>query len=405
MQKSGRKIIRSKGLYSNKRRRKSKSVIKIVIMLVFVVGLVFLGYSVGEPIINFFKDNVGKSNSSSEPWSPSDVISSSSEVIDSSSKESSSESSSSSGNVDLNNFSAFELTVESLKNEAGLTSAIDVAKLQGYTAIVVTLKSEGGAINYKSNVELANKATVITSELTSTRIAEIIKKSGLVAVARVNTLNDNVTPKADKKAGYTFENSASSWLDNAEASGGKPWLNPFSETTKKYFTDISTEVCLAGFDEVICSDVIFPAFRTTDLNYIGATVKDANRYSALINVVDTFKNNAMNTSTSIGVEVSAKGVIDGTAEVFKPEMLEGITAVIDYDVTEIGNKFVVGDKETILTGLSVYDKVKTIFENVKAKSGSLKIIPCISQEGMNVGDVSEAIRAVVDLGYSSYIIK
>ena len=403
MQKGGRKIKRSKSLYSRKRRNKTKSIVTIIIMIVVIGGLIFLGYSVGEPIANFFKNKAQNQNTSSEPWSPSDVNSSSSDgKIDS---DNSSSGKNGKSDESKSSFSAFILTAADLQNEASLTSAVNSAKQNGYTAVVVPLKSEGGAINYMSSVELANKAAPITSTLSSANIAEIIKKIGLISIARVDTLNDNLTPKADKTAGYTFEDSSSSWFDNKPENGGKPWLNPFSETTKTYFTDISAEICAAGFDQVICADVIFPTFRNSDLNYIGAIIKDPNRYNALINIVDIFKGNANNTNTKISVEVSANGAITGTDEVFKPNDLTGINVVVDYDSAKIGNKLVIGDKEIILSDLAMYDRVKTVFEGVKAKSGELEVIPCIYQEGMSSNDVSEAVRALTDLGYKNYIVK
>ncbi|HOV42221.1 MAG TPA: hypothetical protein PLM59_10535, partial [Oscillospiraceae bacterium] len=111
------------------------------------------------------------------------------------------------------------------------------------------------------------------------------------------------------------------------------------------------------------------------------------------------------TSSKVAVEISAKGLIEGTDEIFKPQMLEGFKIAVDYNPAKIGTKLVDNGSEIILTDLPAYDKAKKIFETAKAKAGGIEIIPCIEHDGANVGDVSETIRALVDLGYKNYIIK
>lgn len=402
MQKGGRKIKRSKNLYGSRRRSRTKSAIKAVLMVVVLGGLLFLGYSAGKPIFNFIKGNSESSSASSEPWSPSDVVISSSDSD--STSEASSETDSTSSQPDKTGaFLACELPAESLQTAASLTAAVNSAKQQGCTAAVVTLKTQGGLVRYKTSVEIAQKASGITSELTAAQAAEIIKGSGMTAIARVSTLYDNITPKADKTLGYFIANSDSSWFDNSPAKGGKPWMNPLSENTQTFFNQLSGEIGAAGFDDIICSDVIFAPFRDTDLNYVGPAFSDENRYIALIQIVDIFRNNAQ--SSHVGVEVSALEVLMGTAEVFKPAMLDNTVAVIHYRSADYNSKFVMDGVETDWTKLSVYDRVKTVFSTVKGKTGTLPILPCISTADMSENDRAEVIRALEELDYNSYILQ
>ncbi len=407
MQKGGRKIKRTKSLYGSKRRNHIKSAVKAIVMILVIGGIAFLGYSIGEPVMDFLKEkaqNPTPSTSSKEEISSSAVSSSKAEESSSESETSSSNAENVEENKD-SGFSAYEIKSESLLNAESLKAEIDQAKQQGYSAVAVVLKSPGGAVNYKTNVELAKKAYLSQSQLSAADIAKEIKDNGLKSVAFVGTLDDNLTPKADKTAGYTFENSQTAWYDNSPEKGGKPWLNPFSETTKSFMTEIANEVCLAGFDKVVCTGVAFPPFRNSDLNYIGASVKDPNRYTALLNIADLFKNAAANTSSKVSIEVSAKGIVEGSEEVFKPQMLEGFSVAVSYNPAQIGAKLVDSGTEIILSDLPVYDKAKKVFEMVKSKTGTLEIIPCIEQSGTSVGDVSETIRALSDLGYKEYIIK
>lgn len=406
MQKGGRKIKRSKSLYGNKRRRKTKSTVTLFIMIFVVGGLVFLGYSVGEPILNFLKNGTG-SSLSSEPWSPSDVTDSTSASVTEPS--SSSSVSSESVSKDPGTFSAGELNEADIQSAAALTAALNQVKQSGYTAVTVTLKAQGGRILYKSNIELANQASPSTSELSAAQIAELIHQNGLKALARVSTLYDNLAPKANRAAGYYIEGSDSSWFDNSPQKGGKPWLNPFSETTQTYMSDFAAEIGLAGFDQVICSDVVFPPFRPTDLTYVGAAFQDRNRSAALTHIVDIFKNRTEDTATMIGVEVSALGALQGTEEVFKPAQLQDVAAVAMFRNADFSGTFMLNGAETDGSTLSVYDRVRTVYEAlhdmVQVQGGNMSVIPLIVTEGMSDNDRSEALRALQELGYSAYILQ
>ena len=200
-----------------------------------------------------------------------------------------------------------------------------------------------------------------------------------IRIADINVLRDNIAG-FNKDAGFTFEGTTSSWYDNSIEKGGKPWISPFSDKTKEYLTQIATEVSSAGFDTIICSDVIFPPFRNSDLNYIGQTVKDPNRYKALINILNIFSDKSKENKIPLSLELSAKGIIEGTAEVFKLGELPKVNIIADYKTEELKDKITDNGTETILSEMTTYDKVKTVFEKVKTKTGDMEIIPCIYQK-------------------------
>ncbi len=399
MRTGGRKIKRSSSLYGNRRKNKIKSIFAIIFTVIIAGALIFLGYSIGEPVINFFK-NWGNSNTSqSEPWSPSDVATDESE----SSSETSKSENSGSKNPDIQNYSAICLSVNDIKSLNSLNSAVENAKLNGFTAVIVPLKADGGMLYYKSTASLALTENLVSSDITAKEIAQTIKQNNMIAIADIQVLKDNLSPVKTKEAGYTFEGSTSAWYDNSVEKGGKPWLSPFSVTAKQYLSEISSEISSAGFDMIICSDVIFPPFRNSDLNYIGQTVKDHNRYKALIDVVNIFFSDTSAAGAKLSLKITAKDIIEGTSEVFKPDELPKISAIASFNISDY-SKINVNGNEIILTDMSTYDKVKTIYQNVKAKSGDMTIIPCIEQAGMDSGQISEATKAIADLGYTTYII-
>lgn len=390
-----RKIRRSKSLYGNKRNAKVKSIIALIVTLIAAGVLVFLGYSIGEPLFNYIKNGAG--NISSEtPWTPSEVVSETGESSDTSGTSETLAIPLASG------WSATELEADDLMNLDTLKSAVSEAKLAGYKAIVVPLKAEGGKVYYSTSAQIAlDNPDIVSSPLSADEINAVIKNENMLSFARISVLDDNLAPKTTKSASYLFENSDSSWYDNSVENGGKPWLSPFSDTTKGYVMTIRDEVAAAGFDGIIASGVVFPNFRNSDLDYIGEIVKSPTRYKALVDTANLFSG-----STPVSmVEVSASKVIAGTEEVYKPSELSVDMIIVNVNFSEFGNTLTYGGNEVVISGMSLHDKTKAIMEGVKSTGGDAVIVPKISSSDLlNTGDAREAVTALVDMGYTMYII-
>lgn len=393
--KRGRKIKHTKSLY---RRKKSlaRRVLSVVIIIVIMAGLGFLGYSIAPPIIKFFK-GLGKENkdSSSQVWTPPEVTSS---LTDSSEADNS--------KPDINiNAKSYTIPKESLLSEQSLKDAISVAKNNGYTEIVAPLKIQGGEIYFNTQNAIAVNGKAVKGTLTAADIVRIIKESGLTPVAQMSILYDNLAPRADYHIGYQFENEETMWLDNSPQNGGKPWMSPFSEQAKVYISQLIGEVGNAGFTKLITTDYVFPRFLDSDLNYIGAIVKDPNRNNALTSFAQFVKTEAEKYNMQTVLVVSAVEVMSGTSSVLIPDNLKGITISSQIDIVTLPANITLKDGTVVdLSTLGVYDKVKTITTKVAELSGTTKIIPVLNAIGLSENDVNEAIRAITDLGYSNYVI-
>lgn len=393
--KRGRKIKHTKSLY---RRKKSlaKKILSVIIIIVIMAGLGFLGYSIAPPIIKFFK-GLGKDNkdSSSQVWTPPEV---------SSSLTDSSETDSSEPDVKVN-AKSYTIPKESLLSEQALKDAITVAKNSGYTEIVAPLKIQGGEVYFNTQNATAVNGKAVKGTLTAADIVRIIKESGLTPVAQMSILNDNLAPRADYHIGYQFENQETMWLDNSPQNGGKPWMSPFSNQAKVYISQLIEEIGNAGFTKLITTDYVFPRFLDSDLNYIGAIVKDLNRNNALTSFAQFVKTEADKFNMQTVVVVSAVEVISGTSSVFIPANLNSITISSQIDLTTLPENITLTDGTVFdLSTLGLYDKVKTITTKVAELSGTTKIIPVLNATGIAENDINEAIRALTDLGYTNYAI-
>lgn len=394
MNNSGRKIKRTKKLYGNKRKNKAKSIFTVIITLLIAALLIFLGYSIGDPLMNFFK-NLSSSSSDTTPWTPPEVT-----VTDLSSEESITEEKHDS----KNNSIGYVLSVNDILTKDALDKALNNVKENNFTSVVIPLKIKGGEIYYNSAFEPAKKSGAVKSQLTLNEITEMTDKYSLYSIAQINILNDNIAPNADKMIAYQFADGTSSWYDNKPENGGKKWISPFSQEGKEYIYGITNEILNSDFDAVICSDLIFPEFRNSDLGYIGEIVQNPERYKALVNIINYISLEASSKGKKIFLEVSSYNIINNSEEVFKPEMLNDIDFILNYDLYYKDIK-----TQTVNTeNLTSQNKFMTIFQNIKSlisASSQSDIYPYFTVfNDIDEREFSSILNTLNDLDIHSYYI-
>lgn len=404
----GRKVYRTN---AGNRKRRTKKAFKFLFFIVVLAALVFVGYSVAQPVFEYFGSRDGNSAEGTAPWTP--PVSDKNNTQDGNSEDADNPddpaNTSDDGETVRNEkvrFSAYQLPVTALASTDALTAALNSAKEGGYTAISVTMKDKGGKIYYKTNSEMAlSDETAVVGELYSGQICSMIKAAGFTPIARVNLLEDNNRYGAGRDGAYRFAGSTSTWLDNSVANGGKPWLSPFDTDTQSYAAYIANEVSTAGFEYVIFDGIVFPPFRNSDLNIVGDIVKSADRYKALVNVANISISAAQQNNVTAVAMLSAGGIIDGTAEAFKPAELNTDYIAVSYTLSEIPNTAVVNGEEVALSDMTAYDRAETVLGEVKRLAGEGKmIIPVIRQAEFSQADFSDTISAVMAIGCDSYVI-
>lgn len=391
--KKRKKVIRNNiTLYGHKPVSKAKKITALVITIIFAVLLLFFGYCIGEPIYNYIK-NPPKSNP--DVWTPPEITN----VVEETT------SVSKMTPVSFGEWSAYTLKPVDMLNMELFTMAVQSAKADGYTAVVIPLKEQGGKIYYatKSEVALLN-GEIIKSDLDVGEICKTIKRSGLTPIASVSVLYDNLSPINESDIGFVIEESGNLWYDDYINVGGKPWISPFSSSSKEYLLQISDEITAGGFDAVIISDISFPEFEDEDLSEIGDIIRNEElRGTVLYETAVIFCETAPLTI----YRTSASDVINDTDEFLKKsDYTPPFKAVaIEFDYEEIGNQLLYDGEEFILSEMNIYEKTYTISKVVSSEFDGIEIVPVISSEGRMQGDINESIRALSELGYTKYIIE
>lgn len=403
----GRKVYRN-STYNKKKR--IKKAIGIFLTIIVIAILVFFGYSIAKPIFNYLNSENSAGEEQTEPWTPP-VVTDIEENNDAE-QENDEQVSETTANTSVNDekslleFTAYELPADALLSAETLVSYINQAKIDGYSAVIVTMKAKGGAIYYNTASEFARTdENTVVGTLPAAQISSMIKSNGLKAFAYLNILEDN-NRYGENRDGSYHTTDGSTWLDNSVANGGKPWLSPFDENTKEYTAFLANEISAAGFDVVVADGVMFPTFRNSDIGYLGDSVKSSARYKALIEIVNIAKDSTETNNASFMFELDAADIINGTCEAFKPNELADMTLIIDYVPSEFDNTIVYNGQEIVLSDMTAKQRFSQVFTIISSQAGdSIKIIPSLKHSDFNQADYSEIISEIINEGFNSYIVK
>lgn len=257
-----RKVIRTKNLY--KKHRFPKKVAGRVLFVVLILALIGAGFIVMREWSLRFGQNAQKNPSPSSTVSPPPSSESvSSEPVSSEEEKP----------IEVSQLSAYISAEDLLKDKATLGEKLKSLKAEGYTAVTIELKPITGMLPYTSTVADAVKYGVISENaLSLAEIVSAVNSAGLTPIAQLSTFKDQAIPHVSRNNSFAYENQlATNWLDDSVARGGKAWLNPYMETARKYLSEITAEVSLAGFKTIILENIMFPDRNTTNMNTILTT--------------------------------------------------------------------------------------------------------------------------------------
>lgn len=279
------------------------------------------------------------------------------------------------------------LTVSDILDIDSLRSRLD--SVEGCTSVAVPLKTTGGRVNYDSSVSTARLSGAIYSYLTLSEIVDAINEKGLTPVAELSTIADNIYPLTYKKSAYQFDDGVTGeWLDNKPENGGKPWVSPFQTDAQEYLCNLVDEITAAGIKTVICTDNYFPPFREKDLGYIGETVKSQTRYKGLTDLLNMLNSTAASNGGKVMLGVNASEVLSSSAEVFRPEELGSMSAVVNITAEDLQN-----------------DSLHSVLNRLEGMKGGMKIVPCIVTDGQSADAVNSSVSTLKSAGYELYMVK
>lgn len=392
----GRKIYKTKekNYYGKSPVGKAFSVGLTVLL---IGGIVFIGYSVAEPLINYTKK---KGDSTAE----SAVIASDTTPTDENGEPVTDEGAAPQVPVSAEAYRAYALDPLDISDTQSIKAALKrVPSEEKIEYIEVPLKVSGGNIYYATNNYYATSSGVIQSYTKLSDIVSAISAEGYKPVALVSTFNDNIIPNYFRDMSYLTVDDGSQWIDNDIDAGGKPWMTPFSESAVEYNTDIVEEVAQAGFERVVCYDFVFPDFRPSDVEFLGEKVVSTDRYMALTSAANMMYDKIMTEGSKMMLEVNASDLLKGKNDVLQPMLLKVNTVILNIDLDIMSYGVYTGDTVYEFTGTPA-ENVRKMLELVSEDVSDFNVAVRVSGTTLSTQEMLEAKEEIVGYGFDSYVL-
>ena len=152
---------------------------------------------------------------------------------------------------DLESETLYFIDFNTAINSVALATAISSAQNEGYSGVVLELKSPKGQLAWASSCETALSYGT-TGAMDYTGALQSIHDAGLIAVAQISCCADKLL--SDRNWTVTLQTGGATY----RSSDGVGWLDPYNRTVRDYIADLMHELAAMGFDEILLADLYHP---------------------------------------------------------------------------------------------------------------------------------------------------
>ena len=268
--------------------------------------------------------------------------------------------------------SAAYLPPEILEDEERLDQALASLKGKGVEGVVFDLKDATGLVRYQSGVERVtmNRAQAETAYDLPRTLARI-RQEGMTPLARIYAFRDRTATAHMYESAVKYMNSTVNWIDDSQANGGKPWLNPNDGEAQDYIIALVEEAAQKGAGTILLDGVQFPEGVALNLATYGNTGpldksgilagfltrvraagdREGSRVAVTVNLISAAGLSDVRYGTDVGSLVAAAGC--GVVEVMPEQFGNGVTS------------------EALTLSSPALDPYKTVSEGLKAAGAAL----------------------------------
>lgn len=273
------------------------------------------------------------------------------------------------------------------------------------TAVVIDMKTAAGEVTYKSNqVSVQNVGAAAENAIDLASYIDTARRAGYDVIARIYAFEDSTAPynSADMAIRYESEDGVL-WLDDSVDNGGKPWLNPYSDTAQKYVLDIVYDAVDLGVDAILLDGVRFPEENAAmDYAYFGVGTEETGRGEILARFAKRVYSAVVTSGTDMLVTFDGHAVVTGDTAVYGGSPMDfdadGFAPYINLGDFVGGKNAKFGELPADATEL-----MRAVYEALALPEGA-KTMPIFYCTGLTKGQVRSAARAAGDLGAVGYIM-
>lgn len=392
-------------------RRSAKSVVIRVVVVVVTIAILFgLGWTLYGPVMDFVKEQSGKTSPDANPPGIStepqeDQTADATEQLPAEVPE---ETTPDVAPATVSLAKTAYLAPATVSNPAAFSSALASLKGKGYDSVMVELKQIDGTVSYPISykAEIDERYTAATTfELSS--IVSQIQGEGLKPVAMIHTFRDHLYPSADKSSSTMYQGGDFLWFDDSPQNGGKPWLNPFSDSAKAYINKIVDDAISAGFQNIVLDSVQFPqGYALDQIEYGEFASTDKQQY--LRQYIAGMTAYASGKGAALTAALPATTLLGGSDEQYyggDATQLVGETVVLNLSPSLFGASFETDQVSIPTPQADPYNAIKTAASAVKGKLPTAQITALLDGTGLTDAVIESEIKALAESGITSYIVE
>lgn len=405
--------------YNNIYGKNDNNWLKIVIAFVAIALLVFLIFSVADPIAKLFSGDTDDNSTTSSEFNPtvsyaSTITSQPDNSTGTTVSADSSDTTSSEPVVvrpDRTEYTtglSVTLDVSVIKNAEKFSAFIENAVEQGVGNVIIELKDADGYLYYNSKLKSAKACKAISPDAVSNLSSVIAKlrENNISVTAKLHCFSDRLaTEITDAAVKYEGENGGK-WLDDTKENGGKPWLNPYSDTACDYLFSIAKELTDMGVDNIMLSSLRFPGGHQR-YAYYGYDSETVSREECLSRFVSKMKKQVEYAKSEVWVEALVPHYIGQSAEIYgtNPFDYPADCVVVNLVAEDFGSSIFINNTTVQNPTKNYRDLIRIVITKCQSMNNeAIDIIPQLQTKGFELEDVQNQIKEAKKYAATRYAL-
>lgn len=298
------------------------------------------------------------------------------------------------------------LNNQTVADPQAFSQALQQAVEQGYDSILFDLKSQDGTVHYTIDYnEPVNARVTAEHPIDLQQTAQQILDAGLMPVASIYTFHDNIYPLADNSASTYYMDSDVLWVDDAPDKGGKPWIDPFTQSGQDYIRHIIDDAIEAGFQKIILQEVQFPEGYSLDMIDYGTHASD-DKHAFLAQYIEQMTAYAAQQGVELSAMFPSSRLLGANTAMYfgDPAALVGERAVADLRIQSFGSGFTTEAVSIPNPSDNPENTLQTASAALVQKMGDCQLTAVIDGEGLTQEQLNARIQLLEQNGISACIV-
>ena len=274
------------------------------------------------------------------------------------------------------------------------------------SAIVIDMKTQNGTVTYLSDqISVKNAGASHEKAINLKARIDTAKEMDFDVVTRIYAFEDSTAPYNANDMAIRYETAEGIlWLDDSVDNGGKPWLNPYSDTAQKYILDIVYDAVDSGADAILLEGMRFPENEGMEYAYFGVGAEEISKAEILAQFSRRIYSATVVTETDLIIGFESYSAVTGS-DIYGESPLslsgDGYAPQIDID-DYIGEKFS-DDFYFRRAPEDITEVFVKIYEYLGNING-LKVLPVFDFEGYTKEQTAGIFEYLETKGAAGYIL-